>query len=95
MILALPQAELRPSRFDDGPAFSVGRREVAHFHAGNELDIRLTRKVISAQRAVLAADKRATLRGSSDCFEFRFPRRADLARAQELVKLAFDANRSG
>lgn len=92
-ILELPDVELRTSRFSDREAFFVGKREFAHFHPKNEIDIRLTRQVIRRLKAELEADPKATLRGSSDWVEYRFPRRTDLARAAELVALALDANR--
>ena len=91
-IVALPGVDLRPSRFSHRPAFWVGKREVAHFHPGNELDVRLTRKVIRLLKAELEADPRVTLRGSSDWAEVRFPRRTHLERAVALVRLAVEAN---
>ena len=92
-ILDLPDVDLRPSRFGSGEAFFVGRREFAHFHAGNEIDLRVTKKVLRTLCEDLEADRRADYRKTSDWLAFRFPRRKDLERALELVTLARDANR--
>ena len=91
-ILDLPGVHLRPSRFSDEEAFCVGRREFAHFHAGNELDLRLTRAVIRELREDLASNPKVTLRGSSDWIEVRFPRRADLDAVLALVRRAVEAS---
>ena len=93
-ILDLSGVELRKSSFSDREAFFAGRKEIAHFHPTNEIDIRLTRKEIRRLRDELKQDKRATLRRSSsaDWVEFRFPRRTDLARVLELVELAAAAS---
>ena len=40
--------EDRPSAVAGGTALFYRGKELAHFHNGNELDLRLTRKVISA-----------------------------------------------
>ena len=48
--------------FAPGPALWVGTREVAHFHAGHTLEVRLTRAVIRQRRDELRADDRITLR---------------------------------
>ncbi len=92
-LLALPDLELRPSRFGGAEALWLGRREVAHFHGEAELDVRLTRAAIRARRAELAADPRVTTRGSSDWLAFRFAAPDDLERALELVRLACQAAR--
>ena len=92
-ILELSDVELRKSRFSEREAFYVGKREFAHFHRQNEIDIRLTRKVIRNLKEELKADPKATLRGSSDWLEYRFPRSGDLDRAAELAALALEANR--
>src|SRR5205807_728741 len=55
-VLALPGVELRRSRFGGGDAFFVGAREFAHFHRGNVIDVRLTRRLILRRKADLAKD---------------------------------------
>lgn len=87
-ILRLPGVELRPSRFTGDEAFFAGRREIAHFHGERTIDIRLTRARIRALKDDLEADRRVTLRGSSDWCELTFARKKDLDRAVELVKEA-------
>ncbi len=61
----------------------MGRREIAHFHGEQVLDIRLTRARIRA---------RGVARARRDWLEFAFARRADLDRAVELVREALLAN---
>jgi hypothetical protein len=90
-ILGLPGVEVRRSRFTGDEAFFAGRREIAHFHGNRVLDIRLTR----ARIRELPADRRVTLRGTSDWCEFAFTRREDLDRAAELVAAAATADRRG
>lgn len=89
-ISALPGVTTKASRFSSEPAFFVNGREFAHFHAGEVLDVRLTRAGIRALDLAHADDARLTLRGSSDWVEFAFARRADLDRALELVALALE-----
>ena len=91
-IVELPGVEIRRSRFGGGDAFFVGARELAHFHKGNVIDVRMTRKVIRSRRAELEAHLRVSLRGASDWVELRFPRRTDLAYVLELISLARNAN---
>jgi hypothetical protein len=91
-ILALPGVELRKSRFSGAEAFFVGRREFAHFHGEETIDIRLTRRRIRAREAELGEDPRVELRGGSDWLEFRFNRAGDIERAAALVAEALDAN---
>lgn len=95
-ILALDDVELRTSRFSKSDAFFVGRREFAHFHAGNELDLRLTRAEISRRGAALLEDRRVSRPNPrGDWVEVRFPRRADLDFVLELVAAAREANLGG
>lgn len=46
------------SMFKDGLAYWVNGKEVAHFDAGQTIDIRLTRDLIRSRRAELRADPR-------------------------------------
>ena len=41
-VLDHPEIEWRKSRFSSVEAFFVQTREIAHFHNGSEIDIRLT-----------------------------------------------------
>lgn len=95
-ILDLDDVRLATSRFSGAEAFFVGRREFAHFHAGNELDLRLTRAEISRRGAALLEDRRVSRPNPrGDWVEVRFPRRADLDFVLELVAAAREANLGG
>jgi hypothetical protein len=92
-ILALPSVESKPSRFGgSGDGFFVGRREFAHFHPGNELDLRLTKSVVRELRELLDASPRISWRKTSDWVEVRFSRRTHLDEVMELVERAVAAN---
>ena len=92
-ICALPDVSQRKSRFSDNPAFYIGRREIAHFHDGNVIDIRLTRKVIRDLEGSGEADSRLGIRAASDWAEFTFANEADLVRALDLVEEALSKYR--
>ena len=91
-LLELEPLEERPSRFGGKPAFWASGREVAHFEAGDVLDLRLTRAEIRARRADLAADPRASLRGG-DWLELSFGSAEDLEWILGLARAALGANR--
>ena len=83
----------RPSRFRDDTAYWVGGREIAHFDDAGVVDIRLTRKVISAHRA-LVDDARVHRHGrSSDWVDVTVSSEDDLPFLTELAALAADAHR--
>jgi hypothetical protein len=90
-LLRLAGIELKTSRFTGDEAFFVGRREVAHFHGEDTIDVRLTRQRIRSLREDLESDARVTTRGGSDWLEFTFARPRDLDRAVALVRTAVDA----
>lgn len=92
--MAFPGVELRPSRFGgEGEAFCLGRREFAHFHVGNELDLRLTKAEVRTLRDALDGDDRATVSGGGDWVELRFSRRPHLDWVMAFVQRAVEANR--
>ena len=91
-ICALPGVSRRKSRFSDSPAFYIGRREFAHFHDGNVIDIRLTQTVIRDLARNDQVDHRLSIRASSEWAEFAFPQEGDLVRAMELVEDALAEN---
>lgn len=82
------------SRFDPTKrAFFLGDREVLHFHGPDEIDLRLTRREISARRAALRADARIELRAStSDWLLVKGRTAADARAALALVEIAIRAN---
>jgi hypothetical protein len=44
---ALPDVEEAPSQFHGEPAFWIDGREFVHFHGQDEIEIRLTRRLIT------------------------------------------------
>jgi hypothetical protein len=81
--------------FSDGDAFWVNGREIAHFHGDADIELRLTRAVISEQRGRLKADPRVELRrGSSDWITIHPANVSDLALLRELAELAAAAHRA-
>ncbi|MGE0173954.1 MAG: luciferase family protein [Oligoflexales bacterium] len=75
------------SRFGGGPAFYLGKKEVAHFHNENEIDIRLTKKVIKEVLPDLEEAYKCHQRtASSDWLEFQFWKDHDVERAVALVR---------
>jgi hypothetical protein len=73
---------------EDDPAYWVNAKQMANPVGDDELAIRLTRKVVSSQRARLKADERVELRGSSDWIGVAVRKPADVAFAVELAELA-------
>lgn len=88
----LDHAVIRKGAFSPGPAVWVGKREVAHFDDECTLDVRLTRSVIRARRAELAADGRVHLRPGSDWLEVRMTGELDSDFAIALIGDAITAN---
>ena len=76
----------------DEPAYYVHGRQVANL-VDDDLELRLTRKVISAHRARLREDDRVILRGSSDWIGVRVTSSNDLAFIVELAELTAAAYR--
>jgi hypothetical protein len=73
----------------------VGTREIAHFHADGNLDVRLTKAAIRERRIALRSDNRVVLRRSaSDWLEVRIETAADEAFALDLVADAAAAERA-
>ena len=78
---------------EDDPAYWVNAKQMANPVGDEELAVRLTRKVISRDRARLKADERVALRGSSDWIGVTVRKPADVALAVELAALAADQYR--
>ncbi len=79
---------------DDAPALWVDGKQIAHFVAPDALEVRLTKRNISAERAALKADPRVSLRrNASDWLTVRFARATDLVFVHELVVRAAAAHR--
>lgn len=83
-ICALPGVQSGPSRFGGpGAGFHVDGKELAHFHSGTEIDVRVPRR---EQRA-FRDDPRVTTRGG-DWLVFRLRVREDVGACMQLVALA-------
>lgn len=90
-ILDLPEIDEKKSRFSGEPAFFVGTREVAHFHANKAIDIRVTRKKI---RELALTKKFPQQQSSADWIEVPFKSEADLPAIVELLEVAAHANKN-
>ena len=82
------------SAFQDGPAYWVNGKEIAHFE-GPTIDIRLTREGIRQRRPQLKADPRVHLRRSgSDWLEVTVASSDDDDFVIDLVQAAAAAHRA-
>lgn len=81
--------------YTDEDAFWVNGKEVAHFHGDDAIELRLTKKKISAQRTRLKTDERVELpKSSSDWLIVRFGSPRDVALVIELAEIAAAAHRA-
>ena len=81
----LPDVEERPSQWTGGPAFWLDGREIVHFH-GDEVEIRLTRRVIAE-----VDDRRVARRTRTSDWVAVSLRERELA--LDLARAAVEANR--
>jgi hypothetical protein len=81
-----------PGRDDGFSSLSFGGKDFAHFHNDNELDIRLTKGIISSEGLVHPIDSRVhpNRSKSSHWIEVRFSKAADIERLVHLVRLAIE-----
>ena len=79
-----------PSLVAGGTALLFRGKEFAHFHSDNELDLRLTRKVITSLGLSHPSGSvhHPTRAASSPWIEIRFSSPGEVKRTVELVKLA-------
>ena len=95
-ILAIEGVVESPGIFGEHDAFWVNGKQIAHFLDDDHLQLRLTRRVIAAQRGRLRTDPRVQLRsGMSDWLKLRISSNKDLPFALELTELAASAHRPG
>jgi len=81
--------EDRPSKVAGGSAIFYKNKEIAHFHHNNEIDVRLTKKIIRAEGLHHPTDSKFHQRNpSSEWIELRFRREAHLKEVVRLFKLA-------
>ena len=94
-LLAIDGVLTGGNTFGDGEAFWVNGKQIAHFRAIDQLELRLTRAVIRAERERLQADGQVTLRisSASDWIMVRFSSTEDVAFIAELALKAAAAHR--
>ena len=79
--------ESRPSKVAGGTALFLNNKEIAHFHHDNELDFRLTKKLIKSEGLIHPNDSKFHKRGpSSEWIELRFFSNEDVDRIVGLIK---------
>jgi hypothetical protein len=94
LLLAIDGVAESAGAFTDAPAFWVNGKEVAHWHGDDALEVRLTKRVISEQRARLKADPRIELRrNASDWLTINLGSPKDVDLVAELAELAAAAHR--
>jgi len=82
-----------PGTFSEDDAYWVNGKEIAHLHDGN-LELRVTRRLFSANRERLRADPRIQRRTpSSDWITIRCASPRDLVIVRELAEMAAAAHR--
>ena len=81
--------EDRPSKVSGGSAIFYNNKEIAHFHHDNEIDVRLTKKVIKLEKLNHPDDSKFHQRSpTSEWIELRFTRKEHLDEVVRLFKLA-------
>ena len=94
ILLATPQVMESGGTFTDGDAYWVNGKEIAHFHGDADVELRLTRGLISEQRSRLKSDPRIQLRpGTSDWITIHLAKTAAVAMLAELAEMAAAAHR--
>ncbi|WP_261841720.1 luciferase domain-containing protein [Aliamphritea ceti] len=92
MILDIPAVtdQTVQGRNGEFTSFSFKGKEFAHFHTGDELDLRLTKKVIASEQLEHPrnSENHPKRTANSAWIELRFTKEADLQQIIELVTLA-------
>ncbi len=85
--------EDRPSKVAGGSAIFYKNKEIAHFHNDNEIDVRLTKKLIRKEALVHPTDSQIHHHRSanSEWLEIRYHKAADVDEVVRLFKLALEA----
>jgi hypothetical protein len=88
----IPGLEDRPSKVAGGSAIFYREKEIAHFHHDNEIDIRLTKKVIKKEGLNQPVDSKFHKHRtpSSEWIELRFRKQSDIDDVVRLFKLALE-----
>lgn len=90
LLSQIPTLEERPSKVAGGSALFFKGKEIAHFHNDNEIDVRLTKKVIKRERLSHPTDSQVHHHRSpnSEWIEIRFRDARAVEEAVRLVKMA-------
>ena len=82
--------EDKPSKVAGGSALFFRGKEIAHFHNNNEIDVRLTKKIIRKEGLSHFEDSKFHKHRSpnSEWIELRYRRQEHLAEVVRLIKLA-------
>lgn len=85
--------EHRPSRVSGGSAIFFKDREIAHFHHDNEIDVRLTKKLIRREGFLHPSDSKIHRHRSpsSEWIEIKFRSAKDVDEVVRLFNLALSA----
>jgi hypothetical protein len=88
----IPGLEDRPSKVAGGSAIFFKGKEIAHFHNDNEIDIRLTKKVIRREGLNHHSDSKIHRHRSpsSEWIEIRFKKSQDVDEVVRLFKMALE-----
>jgi hypothetical protein len=90
LLASIEGFEAQPSKVAGGTALFYQGKEFAHFHHDNEIDLRLTKKVIQQLGLVHPAGsmQHPARSSGSPWIEVQFHNREDVLRAAELVRVA-------
>jgi hypothetical protein len=88
----IPGLQDRPSKVAGGSAIFFKEKEIAHFHNDNEIDVRLTKKIIHSEGLNHYADSKIHSRrtNNSQWIELRFKDAGDVNKVVNLFKLALE-----
>jgi hypothetical protein len=89
LLAAIPGLEERASKVAGGSALFYRDKEIAHFHGDNELDARLTRKLIKSEGLTHPPDSTVhpNRAASSEWIELQFLNATDVSEIVRLFKL--------
>lgn len=84
--------EDRPSKVAGGSAIFYKNKEIAHFHNDNEIDVRLTKKIIRKEGLNHPNDSKIHKHRSpsSEWIEIRFHKASDIDEVVRFFKLALE-----
>ena len=82
--------ESRPSKVAGGTALFYNGKEIAHFHNNNEIDVRLTKKVIRSEGLAHPSDSKFHHHRGPSCewIELRFRRSHQVDEVVRVIKRA-------